>query len=222
MVNFVFNNNNWYQSLRAITINQVVMVIIAGVLCVGSVFGYRWYTMHTKRVAYEALTATIASYKAIVSSHDQAALLAFADQAGKDAARFNSSFNYYFTKFQANALIQAGKKEEGLALMKTMVDGMSIDAPLYFLFKTEYAILLLDVQDPLVREKAITILQEVAHNNRNGYPEMALFYLGRYYWSQGVDDQARIVWGELLQTQHDALVPSVWAQQAEILLAQLP
>lgn len=222
MTNLVYKNNSWYQGLRTISMAQVLVVGIFIAVCIVSVGAYRWYNIRTKRAAYQVLTNTMMLYKSAIASKDKETLLAFADQVGKYAGRYSFPINFYFAKFQANALMRAGNKVEGLAVMENMVSSMSVDTPLYYLFKTEYAILLLDSEDALVREKAITMLQEIAHDSRNGYPEMAFFYLGRYYFAKGLNDQARTVWSELVQVQHDALVPSVWAQQAEALLAQLP
>ncbi len=204
-----------------------IIFVIGMLLVVTSLFGiYKWYQAKQEKAAYTVFVNSLEEYKRLTADAatiDQVALLVFADRLEKEIQTYHAvPVAHYLIKLQVAALAAAGKKDEALQKLEHSLLVMRDTDPLYFLFKTEYAILLLDSGDASVREKGIQLLQEIAHNKGNAYTELALFYLGRYYWVTNETEKARTVWQELLHTQYDSLVGSVWADLASKMVEQLP
>lgn len=121
----------------------------------------------------------------------------------------SSSFGPYFKVFQADTALHQNKHDEAVVLLKEAVSKMSAKNPLYYLYRTKLALMLIDSKDAALHDEGAALLKHLAETSTNSYRDMALYYLGFYARAQ--DDQAtvRTYWTQLMQ---DFGAESVWAQ----------
>ena len=55
----------------------------------------------------------------------------------------------------------------------------------------------MDASDQAFQQKGLQELVSLAREENNPYKDMALFYLGRYYWAKNQIDEAKKAWQEL-------------------------
>ncbi len=78
----------------------------------------------------------------------------------------------------------------------------------------------MDADESDIQKQGLDDLQRIANDTVRADRDMALYYLGLYYWSQEDVDKARTVWSELLPLV-TAEPASPWAQLAAQKIEQL-
>lgn len=227
----VMSIKNYTQSSIKYGMERLKMVVVRyfvwllfGVSFIGlSVLGYTWYSRYKLEQSYGVLTQSVEALTSAMKHDDKNEWSLLINDLKKNVDHFRHHLvGPYFVKLYVKALVVSGDREQARLLLAQELPHVSVHHILYYLMKTEYALMCLDADDQVVKQEGVALLDAIAHDKKNSYPEYALFYLGRYYWVINDVQQARAVWSELLQTQYDSLVPSVWAAQAEQLLHQLP
>jgi hypothetical protein len=128
----------------------------------------------------------------------------------------------YFLAFQAEALVQQKKQTEALVLMDKLLAALSKSSPLYSNYATKRALMKLDLADEAQQKVGLEELTLLAHDKHNNAKDVALFYLGHYFWSNNDVVAAKKEWTELAAINgKDSKYPSVWAQMADMKLQQL-
>ncbi len=219
---------SWYEAImgeKRIKRHYIrYLFIILGIagLATGSFFGYRWYVMYRERSAYKALTEYLDDYRHARSEQD-------ADWAPiEDLFKLgyeqhsNSYLAPFFLAFESDALIQQNKKTEAAQVLDGMIAKSSNKDPLLPLFKTKRALLKLDLQDKAAQESGLEELVELGNDTQNIFNDVALYYLGQYYWSENKLDDAKHTWQQLVdQQKHEKIMGSPWAQLAQQKLDQI-
>ncbi len=200
---------------------QILMVFGSIVLVAASFFGYRWYRVSREESAQKQFAQYVQEYKQMQKSEtkdwDRIEML-FKLGAQQQS---NTDLGPYFLAFQSQILVEKDQKGEALKIMDTMLEKVSSSSPLFTLFKTKRALMRLDMADEAVQNNGLQELTQLARDEKNAYKDMALFYLGRYYWSTSNISEAKKVWQELVdQYKHELLTPSPWAQQVQGMLQQ--
>jgi hypothetical protein len=194
------------------------------ILGTGVYLGYRWYVVSREQKAQKLLSEYVQDYALAQKSGNQEefqrieALFAY----GYNQHR-SSNLAPYFLAMQAEAQLKQNKQDEALATLHTLVATLPSSSPMAPLFKTKHALLSLDNKDEAIRDAGLQELVAVARDNQFGYNDMALFYLGRYYWSQNNVQEAKKIWQELvdMRSLDQSSAPSPWAQEAQQKLKQL-
>ena len=136
----------------------------------------------------------------------------------------NSDVSLYLKLLQADALVQQGRLKDAFGIMKTCLEKMPKDLPIYYLYKTKYALVAIDQKDKKIKENGLEQLKDLSVDVNNKNRDMALYYLGLYYWSEGQSSDALQTWKSLIDefpvenTAKDKISP--WAEKAERKLKQ--
>ena len=197
------------------------LALAVGLLAVSSAafFGHRWYVGYRERAAQKQFAYYLAevarAHKADTSYAWQQAGSLF--KVGYDQNK-SSYLAPYFLVYQAHSLFKEGKHEQAIDVLDSAIGQMSA-SPLINLYKTKRALMLLDIADAQSQGRGVQELEELGNDASNIYADVALFYLGRYYWVQDNVDEAKVVWQKLVDSQQvEKIAPSPWASEAAVYL----
>jgi tetratricopeptide (TPR) repeat protein len=200
--------------------------VLIGLGCIaftgGSFFAYRWYSVSKNQSAQVAFSEQLEKY--YMAHGSDSANWESVGLELKNVSRVNggTSLSPYFLALQADVLLEQDKHDEALTVMDQMLNEMPSSSPLRNLYQTKRALMALDSDDQARKTSGLQELDTLAHDANNKNADVALFYLGRYHWVAGDEEQARIAWQELVdQQQHELVAPSPWAQEARTLLQQI-
>jgi predicted negative regulator of RcsB-dependent stress response len=216
----------WYQKVLGSAKQRALYTKYASIACgvalvaTGLFYGYRWYVVYREREAQ----AVLSDYIHKAQSGSEASLAAIETLFQEGAQKQSGSYlEPYFLVFQANALIKEGKLDDAIAVMEKAIADMSKNNLLLPLFETKRALMQLDSGVEATKQAGFQKLTELAHNVNNPYADMALFFLGNYYWSADKLDDAKQVWQELIEAQRkqEIVASSPWAQLAHSKLQQI-
>lgn len=207
----------WQYNVYAKGLGVALAVLLVG-------FG-SYYTYH-----YVSSSREQAAYKALAESYD------FFDQAvasdnGKDKEKNmhvwrdvevsfktgyelnkNSSLAPYFLAFQAETQIRQGELEKAVTTMDHMMSALKKDSPLFALYSVKRALMKMDVSDENIKGQGLEELIALANEEVNPNRDMALYYLGEYYWSKDDYAKAHVAWRYLkdMESQGKSPTPSPW------------
>jgi hypothetical protein len=95
---------------------------------------------------------------------------------------------------------------------------MKSSSPLYTLYATKRALIAID----LGKEEGLEQLKTLGYDENNKQRDVALYYLGLYYWSNNDIDGARQVWETLVSLKKaDPKATSEWMNMADKKLEQI-
>ena len=77
------------------------------------------------------------------------------------------------------------------------MQSISPTSPFYSLYRIKYALLLLEEKES---EEGVKILEHESQSS-NKYNDLALYYLGSYYWANNKKDKAKDAWQQLVDQQ---------------------
>ncbi len=221
----------WYRSVMQPTITRIkkfryirellISVVLLPLLIAGF-FGYRLYRTHKEQAAHRALATCIAEYEKVAKEEPQ--MLSRVEMLCKLGyeQHENSALAPYFLAFRANVLMQQDKKEEALAIIDKMLDGMTSASPLFTIYKTKRALMQLDMSDHITQAAGLDELRQLAQDKNNMNNDIALYYVGLYHWAKNEIEESKKVWEELVSTKIDKKESaSPWVALAEEKLKQI-
>ena len=131
----------------------------------------------------------------------------------------------YVKAMQAETLIRQQKIDEALEVLKEAVKMISSSNPIYYLCKTKIALLSLDSKDEKVKKDGLDSLEKLANNKDNHSRDMAIYYMGLYYWTKDDMEKARAEWkvlvDEFIFEGEEENKTSPWARVAKSKLDQV-
>lgn len=182
--------------------------------------GYHWYSHVQEQRAHKILADCMHEYDKAVSgvqdwsSVEQAFTLGYEKHSG-------SSLAPYFLAYKADVLIKQNKKDEAVVIFDTMAEQLSVSSPLYNPYMTKRALVKMDMTDELTRKVGLQELTTLANDTTNSHRDMALYYLGLYYWAAQDIKQAQGIWTNLVALQTESKESrSPWAVLVETKLLQ--
>lgn len=202
----------------------MVTALAAIVLVTALYVGYQWYVTSREQKAQQLFSLYMQDFASQKASHDQEGLQRVERLFAEGHTQYRSSaLAPYFLAMQAEVQLQQDKQDEALATLHMVVTSLPSSSPMLPLFKTKHALVALDSKDESIRNVGLQELMSVARDTHFAYNDMALFYLGRYYWSQNDLQEAKKIWQELvdLRSLDQAASPSPWAHEAQQALKQL-
>ena len=200
--------------------NIIGIVLLIGVAGACSYFGYRWYVVSREQKAQVQLADHLQEYqRAVVSSEKTGSkdeLLQLESLFATDYDQHKkSAIAPLFFSFQADAQVKQGKYTQAIDTLQSAINALPEKSPLIVLFKTKRALVQLDNQDDAMQQLGLRELVQLARDKDNHFSDIALFYLGRYYWAHDKIDDAKKAWQELVDTPaYTQQFPSPWAQEA--------
>jgi len=202
----------------------VLSGIVVLLAVVGSLVTYKVHVTSREQAAQKTFSECLEEYYKIMNG-DKSEQWQEVERAFALGYERHKSANLapYFLAFQAEALVQQKKQPEAIALMDTLLSSLSHSSPLYANYATKRALMKLDLADDAEYQKiGLQELTLLAHDKNNNAKDLALFYLGYYFWSNNDFAGAKKEWTELTElNQKEAKYPSVWAQLAQMKLQQL-
>lgn len=189
---------------------SIALVVVLAVT--GSYMGYRLYTNYRIKAAQYDFGTILDLYNAKQDATKDD-FIAIAAQAGTGYTKHkNTIIAPLFIVLQSDALIKADASEQALRVMEDYSTHNNAHAPFAQLFKTKQALLSLDSQDPLIENKGLAALQELAQDSKNLHRDYALYNLFTYYWTHQNIELARATGQELLASQQGEMrAPSPWS-----------
>ncbi len=198
----------------------VLLMLLFGA---GAFFGYRWYRISSEQKVQVRLAMQMQEYQRAMQtgSNDELiqleSLLEFEYVQNKAA-----SVAPLLLVLRANVQIKQEKYTEALDSLQRAINAFPAKSPFVLLLKTKGALILLDNNDETMQQLGVQELIQLARDIENKFRDVALFYLGRYYWAHDALDDAKRTWQELLDTpEYMHPVSSVWAQEASEQLKQV-
>lgn len=184
-----------------------------------TVWGYRWYRVTKEEQAQEVFSSCMREYD---RAEQDPSLWGNAELVFRLGAEQNqgSSMLPYFLAYQAEALLRMGKDVEARDVMDRAVAQMSSSSPIYSLYATKQALMMMDAAEADVQTKGLEKLTKLAHDDANLNRDMALYYLGLYHWAHDDIANARVVWADLAPlAQQEPTSP--WARRAQEKIEQV-
>ena len=212
----------WFsQSLSDIAYSRELKVIaIIALLICSAGFGYRWYAHSQEQRAYKVFTDCMREYEkalantAIWSDVEQAFTLGYEKHA-------RSSLAPYFLAYKADVLLKQNKNDEAIATFDAMAPQLPSTSPVYAPYMTKRALVKMDSVDATIQKAGLEELTTLANDTRNPQRDMALYYLGLYYWSSQDVKQAQGIWQNLVALQTEQQESrSPWASLVQDKLKQ--
>jgi hypothetical protein len=207
---------------------KVIMIGIVAVIISGGFFmAYRWYSANREQAAQRAFNDCVQKYYGALADAQQWQNVERMCQEGY--SQFTSSnLAPYFLVYKAEALMKQHKVKDALAEMDTMLASVLPKAsPVYSLYKIKRMLMAIDCdQDQVyvaelgqaglekIKKDALAQLDLLAHDTKNIYRDMALYYVGLYHWTHDALDLAKKTWQELSAIKADEQKTASWSEQS--------
>ena len=187
-----------------------------------SYVGYRWFSISRDQTAQKAFSEYVHDYQ-----------LALKENNPQEWERVETLFNFGRTHYQSSSLfpyflimqsdiqLRQGKKAQAVETINQALAHIT-DSKMASMLKLKKALMQLDEADQAVSQLGLQELVSLARDENNMYKDMALFYLGRYYWAHDKLDDAKKIWQELIDNQWiDKSNQSPWVTEVKATLQQL-
>lgn len=144
-----------------------------------------------------------------------------AELAFRSAYEQNSSAGIapFFLVYQAQSLAWKADYKNALDVLDRAQQSFKNDVNWDYLFKTTKALIMFDVE----QHEAIKSLNELGADEKNPLNQMALYYLGEYYYANNNLDAAKKAYSDVIakETKNALDIKAPWAELAQNRLAQL-
>lgn len=196
-----------------------------GVLLSGCFLVYRWHSGHREEAAQRRFSDCVKEYTntaTVQSGHQNWNMIVGLFELGAQEYA-GTSLEPFYRAYQAQALLKDNKLSEAVVAMDQAVAKMSPENELYSMYALKNVLMHIDADiSNDSREKNEAQLVALAEDKNNKQRDEALFYLGRYYLSQGNSKRSQEVLQELMSiSATDKHAASPWAKEAEQLLKQV-
>ncbi len=194
--------------------------VVVGVAIGGGVY---WHLSRTKH--QELAQATLSEVlNETIRAQQNAELWPEIEVAARTGYQQYSSTSLapYFLAVQADALIQQNKHADALSLMREALNSLSERSPLYFLYATKQARIMLDSEDENTQTQGLEKLISISKNNNNLQKDETLYYLGSYYMNRADNEKALKAFNEIVEmTKNQTDYPSPWTRLAQEAVREL-
>ncbi|HJM68456.1 MAG TPA: tetratricopeptide repeat protein [Candidatus Babeliales bacterium] len=222
---FIDSSKSYVNQNKYTQVGTVVFVFL--LLSVGGYFGFSWHRANRQLDAQKAFMDSFSSYGKARSLEFRPDAQAHKEelwdqvdmdfQAAYDQNK-SSSLAPYFVMFRAQAMIEKGEVEAGLELMRSVQKDFGSNSPFSSLYKVTAALVELD--NAKTATQGLASLKALSEDKANQFADMALYYLGEYYSSQGELQKAQVVWDKIINSEPKKLpeyiIPSPWASLAKM------
>jgi len=176
-----------------------LLVLLLAVVGYGGYRVYKWRIAQRESKAHTMFNESMQLYTRAQQGGEQWDDVAGAFSLGYEQ-NSSSQIAPFFRLFQADALIKAGEKERGDALMASAISELPKNSPFADAYKIKRALLHLDLDNETQKAQALETLEKIAAKESPGQ-SLALYYLGSYYWQQGDTQKAKQLLSQLPKEQ---------------------
>lgn len=196
------DENGWQAQVT--TIGLVVVLVVFG--------GYWLYKKYSLQSEQNAQRMFMGCMDMVNRAEENPHLWQNVEQVCDQYALEKSVLRPYFIAYKAEALIKQGKLADAAAALDQAIPLMK-DPAIAMLFKTKRALVRMDSADQAEQQKGLKDLEELAYDAKNPSRDMALYYVGLYYWRIDDREHARKAWKELeaISPREDNAKVSPWA-----------
>jgi hypothetical protein len=171
-------------------------------LVLGAFFwGYRYYAGQQEKNAQKTLASCIKLYEEAAGANGTPASWSIVETSCKRGHEeyAKSGLAPYFLSYQAEALIKQNKIDDAIVVMTQMVNSLSKNSPLYYIYATKLALVQTDASDASVKAAGLKSLEELAVDTKNKQRDEALYYVGLYHWHHNDTAKAKEAWQQLAE-----------------------
>ncbi|MFH1254670.1 MAG: hypothetical protein V1646_04550 [bacterium] len=198
---------------KAKVYQQVLVAAGVGAIVLGSVvFGYAYYKNKVRAAAYKDFMSAMQSYDGVIKnkkvSSNYPSVKQFESESDKWAQTeqaFRQGYQNYkntelapaFLAFQAEALLNLGKVDDAIKILKDVVAQVKSEE-IKDSYKVKIALISMDKKDEKAQSEALNELIAIANNDGSVANEVALYQVGSYFWNQKKYNEAKDYWQRLL------------------------
>lgn len=214
-------DGGFHQASRYLkSIGIVLMILLAAT---GGYLGYRFYIVSREQEAHQSFVEYLETFQSAQQANSQQEwerMISVFDHGYQQHKESNVA--PLFLSLKANAQLQLGEHVEGINTLQQAIDALPKGSQLLPLLATRQALMQLDADDDALSKVGLVQLVSLARDEKNSLKDMALFYLGRYYWANDQIEDAKKAWQELEDSSWaQKAYPSPWVAQAKQTLKQL-
>lgn len=199
-------------------------LLLAALLFIsGGYVGYRYYVVSQEQSAHHSFVEYLETFQAAKHANipqEWERVVGLFEQGYQQHKQRNIA--PLFLAMKADAQLQLGQFVESINTLQQALDILPKKSQLFPLFATKQALMQLDSSDDAISKVGLAHLVALARDTDNSLQDMALYYLGRYYWSQNQIEDAKKAWQDLEDSSWAAKAyQSPWVAQAQKTLQQL-
>jgi tetratricopeptide (TPR) repeat protein len=200
--------------------NRILAIIGLVAAISGGVFGYFYYKKMRAEAAYAALTEALEYFDAPVKKDGDSKEKEVVDdfnflnkkeftgdsqkwekvntvfKTGYEAHK-SSGVAPFFLVYRAEALVKLNNLPEAIEVMRAALSRMP-NHKVKSYYNVKLALMLVDVRSAVAVEEGVKILKEIARDDKNIAHDMALYFLGEYFWYEKKFNEAKNYWNQLL------------------------
>lgn len=209
----------WINRYTHILLGVLLAVLISG----AGFFVYRWYSDYRDQSAQRQFSIYFDEYlRNLAQKEPQWDAVASRLHVACQSLQ-GTSFGAYCLVIQAQASLRAGQRDQALNLLDQAAEQLGPSSPLHYVLATQRALIKADSGDEALVQQAIQELVQLGHNEDNQQRDVALYYVGQYYWSHNRLADAKKAWQALFDaSRHRKFAPSPWVSLVEERIQQIP
>jgi len=220
----------WNEAKQKEYFNYIAMFLLLVVFGIGGWKGLEWYRIKREQKAQLAFSDALDEYqtslyyviakpneKEKIEDHLKDAALSFSTVLEQHSG---SSLVPYAKAFLAEIHLLKKEVNEALALLREAAAQVGSNSPLYYLYQTKIALLLIATGQ---NEEGVSELEKLVQDSSNKQSDDAAYFLGEYHWTHGDYKKAAQVWERFSEeNQPKSLIKSSpWAPGVQAKLKQI-
>lgn len=224
--------HNWYDTIfqdilgirkeHTKYIKPVGIGLLIALISLGSWYFYHQKTKGNEQEAFKVFNDCLHEYEKALEGKTTWQEVDTLCQNGYQRNR-STAIAPYIQAIRVDALLALHQPEQALEQSSLMLSQLKTSSPLYIPYKTKHALLEMDAGSETVRAQGLRNLEQLAHDAKNIYNDVALYYLGLHYFMNNDVQKAKEVWNRLvaLGMPEDKQGQSPWAARAKEKLTYL-
>ncbi len=204
-------------------IKQIAIALAIVLLAAGGYLGYRSYIVSREQKAHQTFADYMQDFQLAAkadSKEEWERMVRLAEHG--HIQHKGSNLAPLFLSLKADAHIKRGEMVEGINTLQQAIDALPAGSPLLTLLQIKQSLIQLDADDDALSKVGLQQLILLARDKENSLKDMALFYLGRYYWAHDQIEDAKKTWQELEDSSwYDKAYPSPWMQEVKQKLKEI-
>ena len=201
----------------------ILSLLVGAGLLVGGFYGYRYYQTAKNQKAQRILSEVLSEYERALETNSVEAWGNLASLAALGYQQHKSAGSAaYFLAIESEAVRRQGDYQKAFVLLDQAIAGVPSRSAVNNLYKTKQALMKIDNADAGIKQQGLDELIALGSNSKNSNRDLALYYVGYYYWVNDNLVQAEKAWNELIALDStDKRATSPWAVMAQSKLQQV-
>ncbi len=215
---FVSDSSMLGRHIKEIGIAITIVLVVAG-----GYFGYRSYVVSREQRAHHSFADYLQDYQMAEKANSKEEWERVSNLLGHGFVQHKgSNVAPLFLSLKSDAQVKLGELVEAINTIQRAIDALPRGSKLLSLFLIKQALMRLDVEDEALQKVGLEQLVTIARDKDSEHKDIALFYLGRYYWVHDQIEDAKKSWQELEDSSwQEKAYPSPWVEEVKQKLKQL-